>query len=608
MIKSISEVLSDSSKQDRIEIKLIKRLHQIDTNEAFNKIFLKVLSLCEKTRNQETYQTRRIPISEANENNPLFLSILANNCCGICYKIIQNLYSSDPQIRKKCLNSIRILNDMENEFGDKYKRFFTFLNRIFTHSRHLLTLTMAPQVIEKYGITGINEGELMYRVVSLPITKMEEEKEEKKEEDLYNCYNSSFVFVHICEFQKDGTNYACLFREKKAGVHFGALIEIGITNKEGEMGLPVIEDDNKKIYFLKAYHGYPAIKEKNSHDAYSDSKKSISSVECYSQAIKSQELNIVEPFIYKLLENLKVGPSVHFMINPYLNNGFYIVTEDLNADGFYFVDLRSEEIKADFEFILAGHKELNLLQHNMFTDFVEMNLLTNILSLGDIKQDNLGFIFPQDNEEGQFNPNKVQIKIIDFLDESNAQSDVINSFMYDNMFVDSGAKNVYSQFFQDVSNIYRKVQNLRVLLKKNRNPTSKKVEKSFPIIISPNQKLVVSNSITDLCEQFPAAVKKRIEQAKETFPKLEKRGVDGNFVKAIEKTEKDFRAFFDSSSSFGKRNIEIVFPITFNIQYVKLREYCNSVYERFNKLRNFISGEYVDWQQQQTDQFRIGVI
>ena len=43
---------------------------------------------------------------------------------------------------------------------------------------------------------------------------------------------------------------------------------------------------------------------------------------------------------------------------------------------------------------------------------------------------------------------------------------------------------------------------------------------------------------------------------------LVKRGVEGALVKVIEKIEKGFNTFFNLHSSIGKRNLEIVYPLT----------------------------------------------
>ena len=76
---------------------------------------------------------------------------------------------------------------------------------------------------------------------------------------------------------------------------------------------------------------------------------------------------------------------------------------------------------------------------------------------------------------------------------------------------------------------------------------------------------------------------------------LMKRGVEGDLVKVIEKTEENFKTFFDSPSSIGIRNLEIVYPLTHNEQYGKLRGYCEYIRKRFEDLNGFIAERYKQW-------------
>ena len=434
-------MLSDPSRQNRIEIKIIKKLQEIDTNSTFSKVFYEVLSSCEGTRKASYYHGKEIPSNEANESNFCFLSVLAKDCSQISWALKNELYNPDPQARRKTLNMIRVLSDMENEFGVQYKTFFERLNQIFYHSKQFLAVTIAPQIIEKYGITGINEDEFKYSTVKYTEEIATEKNIEEESSIDPDSKKSTSATVQVCEFQKDGTNYACLFREKQAGIHFGALIGIGVTRGKDEEGLPVIEDNNRKVYYLKAYHGYPAMKEKHGSDAYTDSTTTVTTTPSEPRGLRAQELNIKEPFVYKLLENLQVGPVVHFMINPYINNGFYIATEDLNTDTVGFVELN--QLKLIFGDILRS-QTLDAGQLKMKTNLAEINLLTNILELGDIKPDNIGYIFTQDNEETPVDLSKAQIKIIDFLNKSGKETDVTSNFMCKDMFVSPEAGGVFS--------------------------------------------------------------------------------------------------------------------------------------------------------------------
>ena len=101
--------------------------------------------------------------------------------------------------------------------------------------------------------------------------------------------------------------------------------------------------------------------------------------------------------------------------------------------------------------------------------------------------------------------------------------------------------------------------------------------------------------IKQLCDQLPVTVNKQIQQATIALQQLVRRGVEGDLVKIIEKTEKDFETFFDSPSSIGKRNLEIIYPRTHDEQYGKLRDYCEYICVRFRNLHGFIAEGYKQW-------------
>ena len=577
----LAATLLDLSKQYRIEERIIEELKKINGSEKLNDVFATALSKCAEIRKNPVYHNKPITV-----DNPRFLYILAKECAIIAWRCRDMLYNlEDKQI---ALDVIQKLSNLENEYGPQYREFFKRLNQIFYHSRRLLAVTIAPQIIEKYGATGVNEDEIKYSTVQ-STTKTSDEEDSPSSSLISQMPTSTTV--QVCEFQKDDVNYACLFHEKQAGVHFGALIEIGVTNAKDEEGLPIIEDANKRVYYLKAYHGYPAVKEKQSSHAYTDSTTMVTTTQSDPRGLRVQELNIKEPFIYKLLENLQVGPVVYFMINPYINNGFYIITEDLNTDSVSFVEL--DQLKEIFGDILRA-QTLDAGQLKMMTDLAEMNLLTNILELGDIKPDNIGYIFTQSSDGSPSDPSKAQIQIVDFLDESDAGTDAVNNFMSGDMFISPEAGGVFSQCLQGVEPIYSRIRD--ILQSRSQSQLSLRTRGRFRSkAVTLHRRQESQDEIKQLCDQLPAAVDKQIQQAAVALRQLVRRGVEGDLVKVIEKTEKDFKTFFDSPSSIGKRNLEITYPLTHDEQYGKLRGYCEYICTRFENLNKFIAGGYKQW-------------
>ena len=582
---NLNAMLLDPDKQERIEIKVIKKLHEIDTECIFADSFYETLLNCEKIRRKPFYHGKKIPIDE---NDVSFLTLLAKNSFQIPWAFRIRLYSSDPQIRHQTLKMIRSLNDIENEFGVQYKAFFNKLNQVFYYSRRLLTLTIAPQIIKKYGIIEVNEDEIKYSTVNYF-----EEKTDENTEKRGNSQQSN-ITVNFCEFQKGEINYACLFREKQTGVHFGAFIEIGVTSEKDQYGIPVIEADNKKIYFLKSYHGYPAFRNKTNFDPYAETQTIITTMEYNPKELRVREMNINEPFIYKLLENLQVGPIVHFMINPYINNGFYIVTEDLNTGNDCFLELKDGLFKDIFGGILET-PTLDEDELKLMCDLAEMNLLTNILGIGDIKPDNIGFAFPNETE---VDASKLQIRIIDFLDESDSKNNEIDSFKHRDMFVNPKLGGVYSQCLQEVEQIYNKIQflspNITKTKKEQASSKDAQICNLFKAKLLPKGSILQAR-IKELCENLQTVVDKQFKQTTMALQQLRKRCGKNGLAGVIKKTEKDLKDFFDSPSILEKRNLEIIYPREHDLPYDKMINYCQYISARFNNLESFITKEYKPW-------------
>lgn len=107
----------------------------------------------------------------------------------------------------------------------------------------------------------------------------------------------------------------------------------------------------------------------------------------------AQPVNIVELFVYKLLEKLEIGPEVKFVVNPYVDNDIYIVTKDL-GDKFNI----SSNISNDKCVELKDDQE-------MIYQLTKFDLINRILGLSDLNQGNYGVL-----------DNGIQrsIKIVDF--------------------------------------------------------------------------------------------------------------------------------------------------------------------------------------------------
>ncbi len=231
-----TKMLADSDKRNWIEVKMIQELKTVNGSQKFDDIFKDALSACDKRRNNPDYYGKTITISES---NPLFLELLAKECARISYFCCHMLY--ELQHQQIALNIIQHLIKLETQYAPQYKIFFTRINQIFYHSRRLLAVTMAPEIIKQY-INDNSGQEIAFQIVAF------------KDES-----NTDLPNHHICRFKVNNGEYICEFLRKHQGVFFGSIVKI--KTKDGNL---------LKRYYLKAYEGYPAVNQKNSQQSYAD--------------------------------------------------------------------------------------------------------------------------------------------------------------------------------------------------------------------------------------------------------------------------------------------------------------------------------------------------
>ncbi|MBQ3876233.1 MAG: hypothetical protein II796_01720 [Oscillospiraceae bacterium] len=421
--------LSDPSKQDRIEIKIIKRLWAIDPDGILGAVFNNVLLKCEEIRtphkdpssglvhkvNVHGMKTQNIPVNEFKDSHPTVQSALGREISAVAWQLLENLYKSENQTM--ALNIIRELNVMqtEEEFGS-YNILFKRINQIFFHSRRLLTVTIAPEIIKQYVLDSIGPTK---HPTNFSFKTDGEEGQQKQQ----------------CKFTVDEDEYICEFLRKPVGVFFGSIVEIRTSDRH-----------LLKRYYLKAHEGYPAVNKKNSKASYIDTTTQLrTSTDTPDKPTATlDKLDLRELFVYKVLEQLGHGPKVHFFINPYINYGLYIVTEDLNSEPNVFKELKDigENVEnADVVFNVNSERKI---KQSVEAGLNELSVLTSIFQLKDIKGDNIGFVGTEetwdklvheednDDEEEEEENNEEQENqslrpfIIDFLNETTDEAPTVD--------------------------------------------------------------------------------------------------------------------------------------------------------------------------------------
>ena len=162
--QELQQLLSDEDKQGHVEIKIIKRLHKLDTNKTFYSDFHSVLESCKITRtpNKEEGQIYQYTTSHHNykitkekfrDTQSIVQYALARDFIQLVTTLIDNLYNLSNQT--EALMMIQELNKMslEQDFYMNYPILFKHINQTFYQSKRLLVVTLAPQIIDQYVLT-----------------------------------------------------------------------------------------------------------------------------------------------------------------------------------------------------------------------------------------------------------------------------------------------------------------------------------------------------------------------------------------------------------------------------------------------------------------------
>ncbi|MDR1474000.1 MAG: hypothetical protein LBI41_05595 [Lactobacillales bacterium] len=603
----LEALLDDPAKQARIEVRVIQRLQAIDQSGAFSGTFVNVLNECDRIRTLKrgiTVNGKPVDLRDSDVQGPKYQGFLATQFITIPWEALKRLYDTDPNIQKLSLDIIRMLSDMVNE-NPENKVFFERVIQVLYHSRRLLATTICPQIIKTYGVADA-QG-IRYRTIKQPITEGPNAGGERN--------------TQVCEFTSEGKNYACLLRKKTSGTHFGAFVDIGEVKRQAPNDIPVLRKKTCKRFFLKAYHGYPALENKDSGDTKLDTEELRTSVSSDPHAKPAAPLDLSEPFVYKLLEHLDLGPKVHFMINPYINNGFYIVTEDLNSAENQFFEL--DQI-SDVGLLLEDEKN----HSKIVNDLTLASMLVNILDLGDIKGDNLGYI-DNSRQIEEYNLERAKLIIIDFLTPPTKllapQSEKIldltscvNSFLRGYVFISDEGVEIYKPLLESVAKDLQVINDF--FSTKNRLTSeppqetgrktrgSKKLSKPR-LIVPPDQKIaMLKKSLTTKIKTIssktlPAldeSVSIKIAQGQDAMNKFEIRFSGQPFESIVQATEEEIigllysPANFDDSIFAGRSNFVALGlqEASFRLQ---LRSYCTFICQNFNELKGFLTEGHRAW-------------
>ena len=398
LTQNLEALLSDKNKQDWIEVRIVKRLHQHDPNGSMTKIFYDALTRLQNLRTPRiniygklTYWTvgsrDGIPLDEFTDS-----LICVQTEMGfflgppISISILYYLYDLNNQASSLKMIQELIVMSKEEEY-QKYARLFEFIIKFFYLSRRLLTVTLAPQIIDQYVSKYIGS-------TNRPVIESYESKGIKRDKK------------EICKFRIDGEPYICEFSKKLEGKFFGSVVQIrplksNKTKKSSKSSKSSLTNKNKsKTYYVKAHYGYPVYNRyANQEDTYDlDLIKYAPSTKFWNKYLpiyKLRPIDLREPFMYKLFDELGYGPKTYIMINPYLPSGLFIVTEDLilnNSMKKNNIFLNVEEIETKIQTDRFNSWFRSSAKEFLTIKATELSLLSIIFNICDLHWKNWGFI------------------------------------------------------------------------------------------------------------------------------------------------------------------------------------------------------------------------
>ena len=255
-------------------------------------------------------------------------------------------------------------------------------------------------------------------------------------------------------FEYNHNNLIIRFTPKESGINLG--FKLDIIKKEQ------FESENiLKSFYVKKYHGSTKSSSKNFEEKdketfyYSASisfKASLSSISKKSEW-KKRKFDLKEPFLYCLLNFLNFVPEVKFFINPYVIDGFYIITENISDKKNSFISLSK---------ILIG---INNYNDNFLKESLnQIDFISRILRLRDLHNKNFGFIIENNQqiykslaiidfaqpiymESYQFLSEKFKTEFLDCI-YSEQKNEGIRILILDDNYLDENAKFMKNSFLK----------------------------------------------------------------------------------------------------------------------------------------------------------------
>ena len=380
-------------------------------------------------------------------------SIRAKNLATYTYELIERLLldlwnMKNIDIVLNCIREISTLIDSYEKFDVdhnvnikymNYKVFYKLISQSFYHSRTLLGISLSSEILKI--AYGINEK------LDISLEKIDYNNKIVNVAEIFKS-NSSNTKIISKEYnfkfsskKEEKINYSLKISNKHKGGQFGALCTVSDGN-------------TYKSFYVKTYYGYPAKGNLNSEAAMNASlslKKSSDIIGDSFPETKYSKVDFKELFVYKVLEMIELGPKIHFMINPYLKDGVFLVTENLNDSENTFIEMSKTSKLDNFIDIISKlnnirsgkYNDKEYESYNALIDLLEIDIVNRIFTLNDFNTDNFGYLIKKKEkvDEKEFAENWLlnnhDFKIIDFISsiknlDNYIDEEIVHSFLEGN--------------------------------------------------------------------------------------------------------------------------------------------------------------------------------
>ena len=359
-----------------------------------------------------------------------YIAFINNNVLGIDFLF-------NYQYSKECLTFIRQVSDLiYNDFSFLNKSvnlIYIYFQNIFRYSRRLMIYMFVDNIFRKEILNNL-EKNIFYKRLSEVVNKDKDPK----------------IFLKLI-YKNETEIKELIVYNKMSGINSGAIIQT-----------------DKIKYFIKTFHNL--FKKQTSYESL-DLKIGFSSNPLTSEKeLNELIINIFEPLEYFILEELDYGPKVEIIINPYVNEGLYIVTKDIEENGnkFYLFKDINDKMKNNIikENDLINDKDLAISLNEIY-------IISILLDIKDLNIGNFGFLENGENIDEK-NLKYEDIKIIDFIPsfyKNNKNFSSYNSLITrQNNGIDLNDKNIIGRIILSNDNdINNKNQILNKAFKKIKN-------------------------------------------------------------------------------------------------------------------------------------------